>query len=192
MYRKLNSWSFVAAAVVLMPLVGCSSGVEGTETETVIDAVLETYDVKATVVAIDMTKGKVTFQTPDGKKTTCKASKDVDLTGLTVGSQVEVEVLEEAAVQLVKGGDVAAIGEAGMAAVAQSGNETDVMMVDTVVVTAVVSKLDQKSRKATLTFADGSTTAFKVQKSIDLTKFAVGDNVTVQVTEGVALSIKTP
>lgn len=196
MYGRLNSWSVLAVSLALMPLVGCSSGVEGTQTQTVVDtdggvAVLDTYNVTATVVAIDNVKGKVTFQTPDGKKTTCKAGKGVDLTGLAVGDQVSVEVLEEVAVEITKGGNVASVGAAGMAAVAQSGNETDVMTVDTVEVTAVVSAIDAKKRKVTFTFVDGSTKTIKVQKSVDLTNVNVGDSVTVEMTEGVAISVKS-
>ena len=196
MYRKMSSWSAVALLLVLVPLLGCSSGVEGTETQAVVEtdsgvAVLETYDVTATVVVIDEVKNKVTFETPDGKKTTCKAGKDVDLTVLKVGDLLSVEILEEVAVEITKGGDVASVGAAGMASVAESGKETDVMTVDTVEMTAVVTALDAGKRKVTFTFVDGSTKTVKVDKKVDLSMIQVGDSVTVEVTEGVALSVKT-
>jgi hypothetical protein len=196
MYRKLNPWSALALVLVLVSLVGCSSGVEGTETESVMEtdsgvAVLDTYDVTATVVGIDEVKNKVTFQTPDGKTTTCKAGKDVDLTVLKVGDQISIEVLEEVAVEIDKGGDVASIGAVGMASVAASDKETDVMTVDTVEMTAVVTALDAGKRKVTFTFVDGSTKTVKVDKKVDLSTIQVGDSVTVEVTEGVALSVKS-
>ena len=196
MYRKLNSWSALALLVALVSLAGCSSGVEGTETQSVIEtdtgvAVLETYDVTATVVSIDEVKNKVTFETPDGKKTTCKAGKDVDLTALKVGDQLSIEVLEEVAVEINKGGDVASVGAAGMASVAESGKETDVMTVDTVEMTAVVTALDASKRKVTFTLVDGTTKTVKVDKKVDLSTIQVGDSVTVEVTEGVALSVKS-
>lgn len=195
-YRKLNSWSALALVLALVSLAGCSSGVEGTETESVIEtdsgvAVLDTYDVTATVVSIDEVKNKVTFQTPDGKKTTCKVGKDVDLTALKVGDQLSIEVLEEVAVEINKGGDVASVGAAGMAAVAESGKETDVMTVDTVEMTAVVTALDASKRKVTFTLVDGTTKTIKVDKKIDLSTIQVGGSVTVEVTEGVALSVKS-
>ena len=196
MYRKFNSWSALALLLALVSLAGCSSGVEGTETESVIEtdsgvAVLETYDVTATVVSIDEVKNKVTFETPDGKKTTCKAGKDVDLTALKVGDQLSIEVLEEVAVEITKGGDVASVGAAGMASVAESGKETDVMTVDTVEMTAVVSALDASKRKVTFTLVDGTSKTVKVDKKVDLSTLQVGDSVTVEVTEGVALSVKS-
>lgn len=196
MYRKFNSWSALALLLALVSLAGCSSGVEGTETQSVIEtdsgvAVLETYDVTATVVSIDEVKNKVTFETPDGKKTTCKAGKDVDLTALKVGDQLSIEVLEEVAVEITKGGDVASVGAAGMASVAESGKETDVMTVDTVEMTAVVSALDASKRKVTFTLVDGTSKTVKVDKKVDLSTLQVGDSVTVEVTEGVALSVKS-
>jgi len=179
--------------VGLLGLTGCSSGVKGTETESVVAepggvAILDTYQASATVVSVDVAKGKLTLQTADGHKTTTKAGKDVDLSAFSAGDQLSITIIEELAVEIIPGGGDTGASEAAGIAVAARGKEADVMTVGTAEVTADVTAIDVKAHKVTLRFVDGTSKTIKVDKSVDLARVNVGDSVDVEMTEAIALS----
>jgi hypothetical protein len=62
-------------------------------------------------------------------------------------------------------------------------------MVATVRMTGTITAMDIKKRKVTFQFEDGSTKTIKVDKSVNLSNAAVGDRVTVVVTEAAALTV---
>jgi hypothetical protein len=99
--------------------------------------------------------------------------------------------MEQLAVEIIPGGggDTGASAAAGVM-VAAAGNEADVMAAGTVQVTADVAAIDLKKRKVTLQLPDGSTQKVKVDKSINLSSVHVGDGVTVEVTEAIAIDYK--
>ena len=189
MNRIMNAYLLAG----LVAFAGCSSGVKGTETESVVAepggvAILDTYQATVTVVSVDMMKNKITVQTPDGHKSTLKAGKGVDVSAFSAGEQISVEMIEEMAVELIPGGGETGASEAAGIAVAAKGNETDVMTVGTVEITADVTAVDAGAHKVTLKFADGTSKTVKVDKSVDLTKVNVGDSVDAEMTEGIAIS----
>ena len=53
-----------------------------------------------------------------------------------------------------------------------------------------VTAIDQKKRKVTLTFSDGSSAKFDVRSDIDLSKHHVGEKVLIRLTESLAVSMK--
>ena len=61
-----------------------------------------TVAVTATITAIDQAKGKVTLQFDTGKPQTYKLGKGADLTGVSVGDQVNAVVTEGVAVTVTK------------------------------------------------------------------------------------------
>ncbi len=189
----MNRFTNVLLLIGLVALVGCSSGVKGTETESIVAepggvAILDTYQASVTVVSVDAVKGKMVVKTPDGHQSTVKAGKNIDVSTFAPGDQLSVTMIEELAVELIPAGGETGASEAAGIAVAASGKEADAMTVGTVEITAEVTAVDVKKHKVTLKFVDGTTKTIKVDNSVDLTQVNVGDSVDVELTEGIALS----
>jgi len=63
-------------------------------------------------------------------------------------------------------------------------------LVDTITYVATVSGIDPSTRKVTLTTPDGKSSTFKADPAVNLSNFQVGDEIGVQATEAIAISIK--
>jgi hypothetical protein len=75
-------------------------------------------------------------------------------------------------------------------ALAPKGARPGIVMANTVAVTATVKTVNARTRKVTLQFADGTSRTVTVGKAVDLAKVSPGDNVTAQLTEGVAIVVE--
>ena len=195
MTRKLLTLTAIPFIVVL---TACSSANKDvTEQETVVAtadgaAVVDTMKASATVTAVDAPKRKVTLRMADGKQTTVKCGPDVANFGqIKVGDRVDATVTEELAVYLGHGNPPSAAGAAGVA-LAPVGAKPGAITADTVEITAKVTAVDAAKRKVTLELPDGSKKTVKAGKQIDLSSIKVGDNVTVQHTEAVAITVEKP
>lgn len=182
---------------LLLPIAAfaCSKGMSGTTSETVVATptggyVVETFTTTATVMSIAKSNQKVTLQTPDGKRTTFKAdSQMVDYAKLQVGDKVNAVVTEEVAVALWKGDTPPPDAAGGLVGLTPAGKQTSSVMVATVRFTGTITALDPSKRKVTFEFEDGSTKTVKVDKSVNLANAAVGDRLTVVITEAAALTV---
>lgn len=181
---------------LLLAAVACSKGMSGTTSESVVAGpsgaiVTETFSTTATVVAIDQAKMKLTLQTPDGKKTSFKASPSMtNFSQLRVGDQVNAVVTEQVAIAIWKGSNPPADAAAAVVGITPSGSQNPAgFAVATEVITGQITAIDAQKRKVTLLFQDGSSKTFKAQKGVDISQLQAGDNITVQVTEAAAISV---
>jgi len=193
--RKFASTAPLLALLLAFTSCSSSKSMSGTETESMTATstgaiVVETFTAKATVTAIDAPKRKVTLTFTDGTKNTFKVDPSVpNFDQLQVGDQVTAMVTEQVAVAVIKqGGAPMAAGSADVA-LAPTGAKPGVVMTATVTETAEITAIDASKRKITFVFADGSKKTYKVSDSIDLSKLAVGDDLYMQVTEGVAITV---
>jgi hypothetical protein len=185
-------------AATLIALCGChnkNKGPEGTEQVSVIETkdgalLVDTIDVDATVTAVDPAARKITITTPGSQPKTFKVAKDIDLAQFRAGDQIAARVTDEVAVLLTPGGAAPSEVAADTVALAAAGKDSAVFVADSMRSTARVTAVDPKHHKVTLQFADGSIKTIKTSKKIDLSKVAVGDNVTVEVAEAMALDLK--
>lgn len=187
---------FLAASVLVLSATACSKGMSGTTSESMVATpggaiVTETFSTTATIVAIDAPKMKLTLQTPDGKKTTFKASPSMtNFPQLRVGDQVNAVVTEQVAIAIWKGSKPPADAAGAMVGITPTGSQNPAgFAVATEMITARVTAIDAQTRKVTVAFQDGSTKTYKAQKGVDLSQVQVGDNITIQVTEGAAISV---
>jgi len=189
----------LAVAAIVAPLLfglgGCS-GIDAQETEQVLPLpdgveVVDTITTVATVSAIDANKRKVTLTTPDGRSSTVKAGKDVDLGALSVGQQLGVQISEATALEIRDDGTPASDAVAVSLAAASDGQTGAVFEGAAVESSARVTAIDAQSRKVSFEFADGTTQSLKVAKD-DLSGLAVGDTVIVQYAESVLLATTKP
>ena len=196
--KKLAGAVLISAVPLLM--TSCSSTPEGQET-TVVAAqpgvpggvMVNTYQVTATVKAVNADDRKVTLVGPDGKDMVVKCGPDVvNFPQIKVGDQVTAIVTEQLVVAM--GTDASSVGNGAGAAVALSpvGGKPGGAVAQTVQITATVVAIDLEHHRVTLEFPDGSKKTVAVRPDVDLTKRAVGEQVVIQATESVALSVTPP
>lgn len=179
-------------------LIACASGPSGVEETSVVDVpggviVVDTFTATATISAIDTAKRKITLMSSDNKKTTYKAGPEVaNFNQLQVGDEVTVALTEEVAVSIDRDGAAPSAAGATGVALAPVGSKPGGVLVDTMQVTAKVTAVDAKSRKVTFELPDGSTKKVRVGKKVDLASVMPGDTVTVQVSEGLAITVDKP
>lgn len=183
-------------AVGLMGLTACST-MHGTEevdmTETPEGAtIVDTFNTTATVLAVDGANRKVTLQTADGHKTKYQCAPGMaNFNQIQVGDKVNVEISEQVAVYLGQGNPPSADAGA-VAMVAPAGAKPSGLMVDTARETAEVVAIDAKKHKVTLEFSDGTTKTVRVGKKVDMAAIKPGQNITVVLTEGLAIRVEKP
>lgn len=155
-------------------------------------AIVDTIKTSATVTGIDATKRKVTLTLADGKRTTVKCGPEVvNFNQIQINDRLNITLTEELAVFLGTGAPPSAAGVAGVA-LAPVGAKPGGVMADTVEITARVSAIDIKHRKVTLSLPDGTSKTVKAGKLVNLSAVRIGDNVTVQHTEALAITVEKP
>ena len=190
-------WAGIALlSATMLAFTSCST-TDGTEEVDLIETpdgaiIVDTFTTTATVTAIDAAKRKVTLVFPSGSKTTYKAGPAVvNFAQIQVGDQVKATVTEEAAIFIGQGAPPSAKVGAGVA-LAPVGAKPGGEFVETAQVTAKVTAVDAKKHKVTLQFPDGSTKKVKVGKKVNLAAVPIGTDVTVQVSEGLAITVAKP
>ncbi len=198
----MNRYMIKTIALALLPaaaltFTACSTTPEGYGETTVIETaggavIVDTFTTTATVTGIDSAKRKVTLVTPKGSKSTYVAGPEVvNFAQIRIGDQVRATVTEEVAIFIGSGAPPSAMAGSGVA-LAPVGAKPGGVIVDTAQITAKVTAVDAKSRKVTFQLPDGSAKTVKVGKKVDLTYVNLGDNVTVQVSEGLAITVDRP
>ena len=168
-----------AAAVTVTP------GVAGGTVAQVVKAT-------ATVTALEPTSRKITLQAPGGPPATFTASDAVrNFDQLKVGDKVNA-TLNEQLVVLVGPKREPGTNYGGVVARAPKGAKPGAIAAEVFEVIADVSAIDTANRKATLKFDDGQTVGVDIRPDVDLTKYKVGDSVTIRVTQQLTLLVETP
>jgi len=181
--------------VAMLTTASCSSrkDSETRVSQTADGAVIvDTYATQATVTAIDPATRELTLVAPDGQRTKYKAGPEVaNFSQIRVGDQVKAVLSEQVAVAIGSGeGNVATSN--GEVALAPVGTKPAGVAVTTDQVTATITNVDARKRKVTYQLPDGTTKTVKADKNVDVSILKPGDNVTVQVSEGLVLSVQKP
>jgi hypothetical protein len=154
---------------------------------------INTYQVTATVKAINTEERKVTLVDADGKDAVVKCGPEVvNFPQIQVGDQVKVTETEQLVVAMGTDASSQDNGAATAVALAPVGAKPGAMMAQTVQITATVAAIDLEHHRATLEFPDGSKKTFPVRPDVDLTQRAVGQQVVIRATESVAISVQKP
>lgn len=198
----MNKYITKPVVLALLPaavltFAACSTAPEGYGETAVIETpdgavIVDTFTTTATVTGIDSAKRKVTLVTPKGSKSTYVAGPEVvNFAQIRIGDQVRATVTEEVAIFIGSGAPPSGMAATGVA-LAPVGTKPGGVIVDTAQITAKVTAVDVKSRKVTFQLPDGSAKTVKVGKKVDLAYVNPGDNVTVQVSEGLAITVERP
>ena len=189
--------ALLPAAILALTSCATSSKTEGVEQTSVIETadgpiIVDTFTTTATVTAIDTAKRDVTLVTPGGTKSVYRAGPEVvNFAQIRVGDQVKATVTEEVAIFIGSGAPPSGMAATGVA-LAPVGAKPGGVIVDTTQVTVKVTAVNANSRKVTFQLPDGTSKTVKVGKQVDLSSVRIGDNVTVQVSEGLAITVERP
>ena len=152
--------------------------------------VVETIKLTATVAGINYDTRQIVLKGPGGGDVTYRVDKSVvNFDQIKVRDQVKATVTEKLAVFLSKEKPASA-GAAAAVALAPKGAMPSAVVAGTAEVTATVTAVDAKARKVTLQFVDGSSDTVTVGNAVDMSKVGVGDSVTAQLTESIALAVE--
>jgi Cu/Ag efflux protein CusF len=154
---------------------------------------VQTFELTATVAAIDRATRKVTLVSPDGIKQNVRVGREAINSGqIRLGDRLKVTVTEQLLVYVAGEGETPSDAGAQLVALAPKGAKPGGVMAETTQVTAKVTAIDVEHRKATLQFEDGTTRTVAVRPDVDLAKHKVGDKVVIRVTEALALTVEKP
>ena len=194
MKKQTLKWAGATLLPAAMLAFTSCSTTPGTEEDAVIETpdgaiIVDTFETSAKVTGIDAAKRKLTLVFPDGKKTSYKCGPEVvNFPQIQVGDEVKAKLTEEAAIFIGTGAPPSDAAGAGVA-LAPVGYKPAGEFVDTMQTTAKVVAVDAKKHKVTLQLADGTTKKVKVGKKVNLADVPIGTDVTVQVSEGLAIAV---
>jgi hypothetical protein len=187
----------IASEIPLVPIEGRLAGETGSAasvTEGVPGgSAVQTYELEATVAALDKATRKITLVDAAGIKTTVKAGPEVvNFDQIQLGDKLKLTAAQELVVSLAGEGETPSDGGTQLVALAPKGAKPGGMMVETTQITATVTALNAERHKATLQFEDGTTHTVAVRPDVDLSKRKVGEKVVIRVTESLAIRVAKP
>jgi len=193
---NLTALALLPAAMLMFS--SCAKPPQGTVEITAVSTpegaiIVETTTLTAIVKAINVDKRKLTLLYSNGSKSTYKAGPEVvNFDQIQVGDQITAVVTEEVAIFIGSGAPPSGMAATGVV-LAPVGVKPGGVMVDTAQITVKVIAVDAaKKNKVTFELPDGTTKTVKVGKKVDLSSVRLGDNVTVQVSEGLAITVGKP
>ena len=153
---------------------------------------VEVTEWTATVKAVDYAKKTVVLER-DGKTATVDASYAKRLNEIKPGDVVKVAHIEELAIYVRKAEPGPMAAEARTVELAPKTQGPGGIMTDTKQVVANVEAIDYASRTITLQRPDGSVRTFKVSDAVEkFDQIKKGDQVVLEFTEAIAISVEKP
>ena len=170
------------------------------------------FEINASVTAVDRADRMVTLQGPGGDEFTVKLRREaVNLDNIQVGDVVNASVIEKLVVYLktgsaaLQGTSLKAFGyletgqdeetqdgSTGIVVLAVNGAQPGGLLSETIQVTAVITAIDPINRFATLRLEDGTYRTFHVRDDIDLSRRRLGEELVFRTTEMIAISVEKP
>src|SRR6516165_5893266 len=158
-------------------------------------AAIEVGAITATekVTAVDSAKRTVTLTNDAGETNTYQLGKNVrNFDQIKVGDQVKATLLESVAVAVHKSGAAPDAGARGVVAVAPKGAMPGVVMAKTREITAKIVSIDPTARTVTVEGPMGGKPTIEVGPNVNLGELQQGDNVTLRVTDALAIRVEKP
>ena len=145
------------------------------------------------VTAVDPAKRTVTLTNEAGETNTYTLGKNVrNFDQIKVGDEVKATLLESVAVTVSKSSAPPNAGERDMVAVAPKGAMPGVIMAKTRQITAKIVSVDPQARTVTVEGPAGGTPTIKAGPKVNLDELQKGDDVTLRVTDALALRVEKP
>jgi propanediol utilization protein len=167
----------------------CAKAEPGTKGAIEADLITAT----AKVTAVDAAKRTVTLTSETGQRKTYKLGNDVrNFDQIKVGDTVTATLLESVAVVVRKSSAPPGAGEGGLVAVAPKGDMSSVIMAKTRKISAKIVSVNADARTVTVEGPMGGTPTFKVGPKVNLDALQKGDDVTLRLTDALAIRVEKP
>jgi len=154
-----------------------------------VDAITAT----SKVTAVDSAKRTVTLTNEAGESHTYKLGKNVrNFAQIKVGDQVKATLLESVAVVVRKSSAPPDAAEGGLVAVAPKGAKPGVIMAKAREITTKIVSIDAQARTVTVEGPMGGKPTIKVGPKVNLNELQQGDDVTLRVTDALAINVEKP
>ena len=145
------------------------------------------------VTAVDPAERTVTLANEAGETNTYKLGKNVrNFDQIKVGDQVKATLLQSVAVTVSKSSAPATAGARGVVAVAPMGAKPGVLMAKTRQISAKIVSVDPNARTVTVEGPRGGKPTIKAGPKVNLDELHQGDDVTLSVTDALAISVEKP
>lgn len=145
------------------------------------------------VTALDAAKRTVTLTNEAGESNTYKLGKKVrNFDQIKVGDTVKATLLESVAVSVRKSSAAPEATERGLVAVAPKGAMPGVIMAKTRQITAKIVSVDPQARTVTVEGPMGGKPTIKVGPKVNLDELQTGDDVTLRLTDALAIRVEKP
>jgi hypothetical protein len=145
------------------------------------------------VTAVDPAERTVTLTNEAGETNTYKLGKKVrNFDQIKVGDEVKATLLESVAVVVRKSSAPPDASERDLVAVAPKGAMPGVIMAKTRQITAKIASVDTQARTVTVEGPAGGTPTIKVGPKVNLDELQKGDDVTLRVTDALAIRVEKP
>jgi hypothetical protein len=187
----------LAAAIPLVPITGT---ITGEMTETIVEkegapgsVVVQTFDIRARVIAINQAIRQVTLLGDDGiKQTVTIPAEAVNLDQVSVGDRVLIKATREVVIAMAAPGERVEDGAETVVELAPEGAKPGGVKAKAVQVTGTVAAIDLEKRTATLRLQDGTMKTLPVRAGVDLAKRKIGEKVVFQMTDMIAVTVEKP
>ena len=147
----------------------------------------------AKVTAVDPAKRTVTLANPDGVTNTYELGKNVrNFDQIKVGDEVKATLLEAVAVAVSKSSAPPDASGRDLVAVAPKGAMPGVIMAKTRQISAKIVSVDPQARTVTVEGPAGGTPTIRVGPKVNMNELQKGDDVTLRVTDALALRVEKP
>ena len=147
----------------------------------------------AKVTAVDPAKRTVTLVNPDGITNTYELGKKVrNFDQIKVGDEVKATLLEAVAVAVSKSSAPPDASGRDLVAVAPKGAMPGVIMARTRQISAKIVSVDPQARTVTVEGPAGGTPTIRVGPKVNMNELQKGDDVTLRVTDALALRVEKP
>ncbi len=181
----------ILAGIIACPIQAVEAGAGATVQPGVPGGTfVQTMQMSAEVLAIDAATRTLTVRS-EGREAKVKVGPEaVNFPQIKVGDKIKISVVEEMVVAMADPVAPAKDGAAAAVALAPEGAKPGGVTVVSGRVTATVVAINEANRLATLAFPDGSKRAVKVRPDVDLKVRKVGEQVTITITEAMAISVE--
>jgi hypothetical protein len=147
----------------------------------------------AKVTAVDPAKRTVTLVNPDGITNSYELGKKVrNFDQIKVGDEVKATLLEAVAVAVSKSNAPPDVSGRDSVAVAPKGAMPGVIMARTRQISAKIVSVDPQARTVTVEGPAGGTPTIRVGPNVNMNELQKGDDVTLRVTDALALRVEKP
>ena len=145
------------------------------------------------VSKVDPSNRTVTLTNEAGETNTYKLGRNVrNFDQIKVGDKVKATLLESVAVSVSKSNAAPDAGAHGVVAVTPKGAMPGVVMAKTRQITAKIVSVDPQARTVTVEGPMGGKPTIKVGPNVNLDELHQGDDVTLRVTDALAIRVEKP